>query len=104
MGLPFWLYLAVAIPYTLFVVLYAAVSRPHDALGRSLLLSKCVIAVLAWNAVLSLANPGGYPGQTLVRILVTGGALVAGWWQLSLLLIDQRNARREADRCKEESQ
>lgn len=87
------LYLAVAVPYTLFAILYAAISRPRDALGHSLLLSKTVIAVLAWNAVLALWL-GEYPGRTAVRVFVVGGALVAGWTQLYLLIQEQRRARR----------
>lgn len=96
-SLAVWLYLAVAIPYTLFVVLYAFVSRPRDPLGHSLLLSKSVIAVLSWHVVVSLAWPG-YPGQDVVRAFVVGCAIVAGWWQLYLLLSDQRNARLEKEK------
>jgi hypothetical protein len=87
-----WLYLAVAVPYTAFLILYAVVSRPKTAIGRSLLLSKAVIVALAWNAVLSLAL-GDYPGRDLVRVFAVGGAIVAGWWQLTLLLIEQRRDR-----------
>lgn len=88
-----FLYLAVAVPYTLFVVLYAAISRPRDAMGYSLLLSKTVIATLAWNAVLALWLVD-YPGQEIVRVFVVGGAIIAGWSQLVLLIIEQRRARR----------
>ena len=87
------LYLAVAVPYSAFVVLYAARSRPRDALGYSLLLSKTVIALLAWNAVLALWL-GDYPGREVVRAVIVGGALVAGWSQLFLLIREQRRARR----------
>lgn len=87
------LYCAIAIPYTLFVILYAVVSRPRDAIGRSLLLSMFVVALLAWNAVLALWL-GDYAGRMVVRVLVIGGALVAGWSQLALLVREQRAARR----------
>lgn len=90
------LYLAVAVPYTLFVVLYAAVSRPRSAIGRSLLLSKAVVAALAWNAVLALFF-GEYAGREFVRTFIVGGALIAGWAQLGLLIREQRRARRCPD-------
>lgn len=89
------LYLAVAAPYTLFVILYATRSPWYrSVLGRSLLLSKAVIAALAWNAVLAFAF-GDYPGRDAVRVFVVGGALLAGWTQLWLLIHEQRAARRE---------
>jgi hypothetical protein len=89
-----WMYLAVAVPYTLFVVLYATRSRWWVSnIGRSLLLSKGVIALLSIHVVVSLAFPS-YPGQEAVRLLVVGGAIVAGWWQLALLVKEQQRARR----------
>lgn len=90
------MYLAVAVPYTLFVVLYAAISRPKSGIGHSLLLSKTVIAALAWNAILAMVF-GEYPGREAVRTFIVGGALVAGWAQLYLLVREQRAARREAN-------
>lgn len=94
MGAALVLYLAVAVPYSLFVILYATRSPWYrTGLGRSLLLSKMVIAVLALNAVLALAF-GDYPGREAVRVFVVGGAIVAGWSQLVLLIKEQRRARR----------
>jgi hypothetical protein len=91
------LYAAVAVPYTLFVVLYGTRSPWWRAgIGRSLLLAHAVTALLAWNAVLALGWPD-YPGRGAVRVLIVCGALVAGWTQLALLVIEQRRARR----CKE---
>lgn len=90
------LYLAVAMPYTAFVILYAAISRPRSGIGRSLLLSKAVIAALSWNAILALLF-GEYPGREIVRTFIVGGALVAGWAQLALLIREQRASRREPD-------
>lgn len=88
------LYLAVAVPYTAFVVLYSTRSPWYaTGLGRSLLLSKTVIAALAINAVLSLWL-GEYPGKEIVRVFIVGGAIVAGWSQLILLIIEQHRARR----------
>lgn len=87
------LYLLVAVPYTLFVILYAFVSRPKSAIGRSLLLSKLVIALLAWNAILALWF-GEYFLREAVRWLIVGGAIIAGWSQLVLLIMEQRKARR----------
>jgi hypothetical protein len=89
-----WLYLLVLIPYGLFVLLYAFRSPWYRSwLGRSLLLSKLVIALLALNAVLVLAFED-YPGRDFVRAFVVGGAIVAGWSQLFLLIREQRAARR----------
>lgn len=91
------LYLAVAVPYTLFVLLYASRSQWYATpLGRSLLLSKTVLALLSWNAVFSLAF-GGYPGQGLVRVLIVGGAIIAGWSQLILLIAEQSKQPRADD-------
>lgn len=93
MPAPFWLYLAVALPYSLFVILYMARSKWYaTAMGRSLLLSKSVIAALAVNACLAFAWPD-YPGQDVVRVFIVGGALVAGWSQLTLLILEQRRDR-----------
>lgn len=84
------LYLLVLVPYTLFVVLYATRSPWYrSAMGRSLLLSKSVIAALAWNAVLALWL-GDYTGRGVIRVFIVGGAIVAGWAQLILLVIEQR--------------
>ena len=95
MSVVFWLYLAVAIPYSLFVILYASRSPWYrSGLGRSLLLSKAVIAALAWHAVLVLFMED-YPGEMFVRALVVGGAIIAGWSQLILLAIEQKRARDE---------
>lgn len=89
-----WLYLAVAVPYTAFVVLYLTRSPWfRTALGRSLLLSKAVIAALAWNAIFALAF-GDYPGREVLRVFIVGGALIAGWSQLYLLIREQRAQRR----------
>lgn len=96
------LYLAVAVPYSLFVILYATRSPWYrTGIGRSLLLSKAVIAVLSVNAVLGLAF-GPYPGQGVVRAFVVGGAIIAGWSQLTLLILEQRNARRCPNRSAHE--
>lgn len=90
----FWLYLLVAIPYTAFVLLYATRSKWWvSPLGRSLLLSKSVIALLASNAVLGLAL-GNYPGRDVVRGVIVGSAIVAGWYQLSALIRIQQEERR----------
>lgn len=87
-------YLLVAVPYTLFVVLYATRSPWYQtALGRSLLLSKTVIATLSIHAVLALWL-GPYPGQFILRVFIVGAAIVAGWWQLTLLVLEQNKARR----------
>jgi hypothetical protein len=96
------LYLAVAIPYTLFVILYAAVSRPRSAIGRSLLLSKLVIAALAWNAVAALVFDD-YPAREFVRTFIVGGAILAGWTQLALLIREQRASRSDQVTHTEES-
>jgi hypothetical protein len=86
-------YLLVLIPYTAFVILYAFRSPWWETgMGRSLLLSKTVIAALSWNAVLALWL-GEYPGRGAVRVFVVGGAIVAGWSQLYLLLKEQHAAR-----------
>lgn len=90
----FWLYLAVGIPYTLFVILYATRSPWYrTGMGRSLLLSKSVIAALVWNALLGMLF-GEFPGRPALRVFIIGGAIVAGWTQLFLLLKEQRAARR----------
>lgn len=96
------LYLAVAIPYTLFVLLYGFRSRPGSAIGRSLLLSKLVIAALAWNAILAVQF-GEYPGREFVRTFIVGGALIAGWTQLALLIREQRASRSDQVTHTEES-
>lgn len=89
----FWLYVLVAVPYTLFVVLYATRSPWYrTAIGRSLLLSKIVIATLSIHAVLSVIF-GDYPLKEAVRMFVVGAAIVAGWSQLILLVIEQYRAR-----------
>jgi hypothetical protein len=91
-------YLLVLIPYTAFVVLYATRSPWWETgMGRSLLLSKTVIAALSWNAVLALWL-GEYPGRDIVRGLIVGAAIVAGWSQLYLLVREQHAARHLA-RC-----
>lgn len=97
------LYMAVAVPYTAFVLLYGFRS-PWWAtgMGRSLLLSKAVIAALAINAVLALYF-GEYPGRDLVRAFVVGGAIIAGWSQLILLVLEQRRDRRCPNPDSEES-
>lgn len=99
MSLVIGLYLLVAVPYSLFVILYATRSPWYrTAMGRSLLLSKAVIAALSVHAVLSLWF-GDYPGRDMVRVFVVGGAITAGWTQLTLLIIEQRRARA----CREET-
>lgn len=103
MAAAFWLYLSVAIPYSLFVILYATRSPWYKTgMGRSLLLSKTVIAVLSIHAVLSLLFPH-YPGQDSVRGFVVGGAIIAGWSQLVLLFIEQERARRCPESTPEEN-
>lgn len=96
MPVEFWLYLLVAIPYSLFVVLYSTRSPWYaTAMGRSLLLSKTVIALLSIHVCLILAF-GDYPGSAVVRALVVGGAILAGWTQLFLLIREQRAPRPRA--------
>ena len=90
----FWLYLAAWAPYTAFVLLYGFRSPWYrSALGRSLLLSKTVIAVLLTH-VLLLVIFGDYPGRGAVRAFMVGAVIVAGWYQLTTLVRLQRQARR----------
>lgn len=91
----FWLYLSAWVPYTLFVALYAFRSPWYrSALGRSLLLSKTVIAVLLTHALLIVVLGADYPGREYVRGFLVGGVIVAGWVQLLTLVRLQRQARR----------
>lgn len=91
----FWLYLAAWIPYAGFVVLYATRSPWYrTGLGRSLLLSKTVVAVLLTHALLIVIFGRRYPGVEYVHGFLVGGVIVAGWYQLAYLTRLQRQARR----------
>lgn len=97
--LDFWLLFAAWLPYTLFVLLYTTRSPWYaSALGRSLVLSKLVIAVLLSSSLLTQVF-GDYPGRLAVRVFLFAGAITAGWYQLIVLVRLQRQARR----CPEEA-
>lgn len=91
----FWLYLAGWIPYTAFVLLYGFRSPWWvSVLGRSLLLSKCVIWLLLTHALLIVSMGPGYPGAGTIRAVLIGGVITAGWAQLSMLLREQTRDRK----------
>ena len=98
----FWLYLAAWLPYVTFVFRYAFFSPWYATpLGRSLLLSKGVIALLLTHALLIVALGRRYPGASAVQAVIVGGVIAAGWFQLITLLRLQRQARSDRPKTKE---
>lgn len=95
----FWLYLAAWVPYTAFVLLYAFRSPWYvEPIGRSLLLSKGVIAALL-SHLLALYIWPDYYGHDVVRVVIVGGAICAGWYQaITLFRLQQDDRRPVAER------
>lgn len=93
----FWLLTAAFIPYATFAVTYGLRAPWYRSqVGRSLLLSKAVIAATLLSAIVGRMFPH-YTFRWGLFALLIGLAVVAGWYQLITLLQILHRHRSEPD-------
>ncbi len=92
----FWLYFAAWLPFMLTVLNYGFRSPWWTtAIGRSLLLTKVSIVTVLSNILISFMFPHFDEWRDIMRVLLVGGAIVAGTYQFTAILRILRQARDE---------
>lgn len=91
----FWLYFAAWLPFIGTAITYGFGSRWWTShIGRSLLLTKVSIILLLGNVLLSLAIPNSPGERALIRVVLVGIVIIAGWYQYGAILRETIKAHR----------
>lgn len=93
----FWFYVALTIPFALSLAFYGLRSPWHDSpMGRALfLLLASLVSVLTF-VLIRLSGVIGPPATDVLRVVLLGAVMVAGW----VLFIQIVRLQGEARRCR----
>lgn len=91
----FWLYVALLLPYALCLIFYGFRSpRQKEPVGQALLAVLASLVAVLLFAVVALSGLIGPPLTDVLRFVLLGAVMAAGWWLFAQIVRLQAEARR----------